>query len=238
MERSYGVKNKMLSGSSLKWIAIVTMFIDHIGAVILEPYLLRGGVDGGTFSRLLQLNTTLRLIGRFAFPIFAFLVVEGFMHTSNLKKYISQLGIFALISEIPFDLAGSGVLLEFTHQNIYFTLFIGLLAIAIFDNFKSLRLMKWLIPIIGMVVGEVLMVDYGAMGVLVIFIFYYFHDDFKLRNLFNGILFLQQMTAVLALIPIQLYNGKRGKQNKYFFYLFYPAHLLLLFFIREYLVFL
>lgn len=245
MEKSHEVNKKPLTGSTLKWIAIISMLIDHIGAFLIEPILLEHGVGlGGIFGGgpalqtspyyfLSQIYTISRLIGRLAFPIFAFLIVEGFLHTRNLKKYIIQMGIFALVSEIPFDLAGSGVILEFSYQNIFFTLFIGLLSIAIFDELGKTSKVKWLVPVLGMVFAELLRTDYSAMGVLVIFIFYYFHDDFKSRNLFNGILFLSQLTAVFSLALIQLYNGRRGKQNKFFFYIFYPAHLALLFLIRQ-----
>lgn len=246
MEKPHILEKKYLTGSTLKWIAIITMFIDHIGAFLIGPYLLENGIfpglnfggaaglEGSHFYMLFQMNLVFRLIGRLAFPIFAFLIVEGFIHTSNFKKYIFQMGIFALISEIPSDLVKSGVILEFTYQNIFFTLLTGLLCIRVFDLFHEKNNMKWLVPIVAMVVSSFLKFDYGAMGVLVIFIFYYFHDDFQSRNLFNGVVLLQQLTGVLALIPIQLYNGKRGKQNKFFFYVFYPAHLFLLFLVKEY----
>lgn len=246
MEKDFVLDKKGLTGSTLKWIAIIAMFIDHIGAFLIGPYLLEHGIfpglnfggaaglEGSHFYILFQINLILRLIGRLAFPIFAFLIVEGFFHTRNLKRYIIQMGIFALISEIPFDLAGSGVILEASHQNIFFTLFTGLLSIAIFDRLDGKTKMKWLVPIIGMFLGNYFSFDYSAIGVLVIFVFYYFHNDFLSRNILNGFLFLQQLTAVFSLIPIQLYNGKRGKQNKYFFYVFYPAHLILLFLVREF----
>ena len=221
------------------------MFIDHVGAFIIGPYLLQHGIfpginfggaaglEGSHLYILFQMNLAFRLIGRLAFPIFAFLIVEGFLHTRNLKKYILQMGIFALISEIAFDLVGSGLILEFDHQNIFFTLFTGLLSIAIFERLNEKPIMKWSVPIVGMFVSSFFRFDYGAMGILVIFVFYYFHDDFKSRNLFNGVLLLQQLTAVFSLFLIQLYNGKRGKQNKFFFYVFYPVHLILLLLIRE-----
>lgn len=220
-------KLKGLSGSSLKWLAIGTMLIDHIGAFILEPLI---GVDADTALITLALIT--RLIGRIAFPIFTFLLVEGFIHTTHLKRYILQLGLFAILSEIPFDLAHSGVMFDFSYQNVFFTLLIGLVVITAFDHFKNHVYMRWLAPIFGMMLATFLRTDYAAIGILIIFVFYYYRDQTLERNILNGILFLLQATAVLALIPIQLYNGQRGKQNKYFFYFFYPVHLLLLSFIR------
>lgn len=228
MQKYTKLNQKGLTGSQLKWVAILTMTIDHVGAFLLEPALVSGLV-GSQFSGL---NMVLRLIGRLAFPLFTFLLVEGFIHTRSVKKYLLQLGIFALFSEIPFDLAKEGVLVEFTYQNIFFTLFIGLLTIALFDRFKEEKYLKWLVLILGMLLAEVLKTDYAAFGILVVFVFYYFHKDKELRNPVVGILLLLQATAIFALVPIQLYNGERGKQNKYFFYLFYPLHLLLFFFIR------
>lgn len=220
-------KTKGLSGSSLKWLAIGTMLIDHIGAFILEP------LTGPSSSQIfLTLALITRLIGRIAFPIFTFLLVEGFIHTNHLKKYVLQLGLFAILSEIPFDLAHSSVMFDFSYQNVFFTLLIGLVVITIFDHLKNHAYTRWLVPIFGMVLATFLQTDYAAIGILIIFVFYYYHDQKLERNILNGILFLLQATAVLALIPIQLYNGQRGKQNKYFFYFFYPVHLLLLFFIR------
>lgn len=228
MEKQNLVKSKELTGSSLKWIAIITMLIDHIGAFILEPYML-----GNTISdKNIMITIIPRLIGRLAFPIFTFLLVEGYMNTRNLKRYIFQMGIFALISEIPFDLASHGVILEFSYQNVFFTLFIGLFTIALFDKFKEMKHIKWLILISGMVIATILKTDYSSIGIVIIFVFYYFHDNKVSRNITIAPLLLLQITAILALIPIELYNGKRGKQNKFFFYIFYPAHLIILFLIR------
>lgn len=222
------MKQRGLTGSHLKWIAIVTMLIDHTGAFLLEPAMVEGLVS----NQFSGLNMGVRLIGRLSFPLFTFLLVEGFTHTQNVKRYLMQLGIFGLVSEVPFDLAKEGVLLDFTYQNIFFTLFIGLLTITLFDQFKEKQYLRWLFLILGMVLAEVLQTDYGAFGIILIFIFYFFHADKELLNPIVALLLLLQTTAIFAIIPIHLYNGKRGKQKKYFFYFFYPVHLILFFFIR------
>ena len=136
---------KGLSGSTLKIIAVVTMLIDHIGAAILARMMMvngLGGIDQSDTTAVMQWysnNTTLfqvyqvmRSIGRIAFPIFCFLLVEGFEHTHDRKKYALRLGLFALISEIPFDLAFSSEVLEFQYQNVFFTLFIGMLTMWVY----------------------------------------------------------------------------------------------------------
>ena len=133
-------KKKGISGSTLKMIAIVTMLIDHIGAAVLARLLMVNGLgelnqtNTDAIMQWLSANgalywtyTIMRMIGRVAFPIFCFLLVEGFLHTHDVKKYAMRLGLFALLSEIPFDLAFSSKILEFNYQNVFFTLFIGLL---------------------------------------------------------------------------------------------------------------
>lgn len=120
---------KGLSGSTLKLIAIITMLIDHIGAAVIARLLIAG--QGS--EMLYKIYYAMRAVGRVAFPIFCFLLVEGFFYTGSRKKYALRLFGFALLSEIPFDLAFSGKTLEFGYQNVFFTLLIGLLTIMLFD---------------------------------------------------------------------------------------------------------
>ena len=115
---------KGLSGSTLKLIAIITMLIDHIGAAVIARLLIAG--QGS--EMLYKIYYAMRAVGRVAFPIFCFLLVEGFFYTGSRKKYALRLFGFALLSEIPFDLAFSGKILEFGYQNVFFTLLIGLLS--------------------------------------------------------------------------------------------------------------
>lgn len=124
-----------LNGCVLKWIAIILMAIDHFGASILENFLLnvwdvsplgdllRDYPD--YWDLVLMADRVIRKIGRPAFPVFCFFIVEGFCHTRNVKNYAVRLGIFALISEVPFDLAIFGTPFHWGHQNVFFTLFLG-----------------------------------------------------------------------------------------------------------------
>lgn len=135
---------ELLSGSTLKWIAIITMLIDHIGAVILE----KGAIGAynqqlstalsyeATFQ-LFQIDHIIRQIGRVAFPIFCFLLVEGFYHTSNRKKYALRLTLFALLSEIPFDIALNGAILEFSYQNVMVTMLLGFLTMWAMETVRQ-----------------------------------------------------------------------------------------------------
>ena len=124
----------VLTSGALKWIALITMFIDHIGAIILEKGAISAYNQGlptalsyDVSLLLSKMDFFIRQIGRISFPIFCFLLVEGFYHTSNRKKYALRLFLFACISEIPFDLCFRGKILEFSYQNVMFTLLIGFL---------------------------------------------------------------------------------------------------------------
>lgn len=232
------------SGSTLKIIAIVTMLIDHIGASLIGPMrqLLPPPSQLGNLCRIIYPH--MRQIGRLAFPIFCFLLVEGFLHTSNVKKYAFRLFLFALISELPFDYAFSNHLIYQSHQNVYFTLWIGLLVMmgmsyfeyrgsqSKFDPYINL-LMQILIAAGGLLFARFLHTDYSYKGVFLIIVLYSLRLDRKLQAIFGAIAISWEAAAPLAFLPIWFYNGKRGRQMKYFFYWFYPVHLLILGFLRH-----
>lgn len=229
-----------IDGGTLKWIAIITMAIDHLGASLLEVFVLNGfGTSplGGYFyepwEQIYQVDRIIRLVGRIAFPIFCFLLVEGFLHTRNVKKYAVRLGLFALVSEIPFNLAVRNRLLFPEHQNVFFTLLIGLLVIWAMKDFsvKERTLQGWIraaaVTVAGSAAAELLGTDYGVWGVLLIVILYVLRENRTTQCLAGAALFSWEYTAPLAFVPIWFYNGKRGRQHKWFFYWFYPVHLLL-----------
>lgn len=241
---------KGISGSAIKWIALTTMLIDHIGAVVLQRMMNAQGYAEaasaqdvtalaswtGTHRGLFYTYLMLRLIGRIAFPLFCFLLVEGFQKTRDVRKYMARLAVFALISEVPFDLAVSGTVVDFSHQNVYFTLLIGLLFLYICDELmKKQKKGIWLVGAMfgTMLLAEVLHTDYASIGVLVIIIFYLFRMERMKSGIFACALLafagLDEIVSFLSLIPIKLYNGERGRQMKYFFYAFYPVHLLVLY---------
>lgn len=222
---------KGLTGAQLKWIAIITMVIDHIGAVVLEPYLTMLGLNpfGGFTSPLIVLYWILRLIGRLSFPIFGFLLVQGFIHTSNVWKYLLMLIGFSIISEIPFDLATNNVLLELSYQNIFFTLSLALILMVL--SKEQPNWIRIIIFIIGGLINEfILKADYGFYGILMIGGLYLLNNKTDLRNIFVFMVGLSQFTQGLSVLFINAYNGLRGNQYKYFFYLFYPIHLIILYF--------
>ncbi len=234
-------KLKCLSAAHLKMIAMVCMLLDHIWATS----------SGG------QLWMT--AVGRIAFPIFAFQVAEGYAHTRNFKRYLLRMFLFALVSEIPFNLMNGGWWIGPLHQNVMFTFCIALLMIRLIDKFRDrhwvLRILMVLVALVlGYLLGFITFVDYFGYGVLMVLVFWLFREvrfgwliqlaamiyiNFELVGgmgydfaLFGATKFLPiQGFAVLALIPIWLYNGKQGIRSRWFryaVYVFYPAHLLIL----------
>ena len=230
-----------MSAFVLKIIAMITMFCDH------SSYLL--------FGRFSALN----YIGRIAFPIFAFQITEGYIHTKNLKKYFIRLFLFAIISQAPFMLFRSFFTSGFA-LNVLFTLFLGLLSIFVYDKLNKIecpnKALHYLYSILGIisailisVIAQYLNCDYGAFGIAIIFIFFLFKNKRLLMNIgiilsiiiyyWNGLQnpssFLTYLVIVIfTCIPlafINLYNNKKGKDMKYFLYLFYPIHLLILYFL-------
>lgn len=217
-----------ISAAVLKWIAVVTMLIDHFAAAVYWQ------MEGRSYD----VYFVMRKIGRIAFPIYCFLLVEGFFHTRDVKKYLRNCLLFAVISEIPFDMAIFGSIVYPQGQNVYFTLCIGLGALIMLDQFRGKYegryvLLRLLIIVLSAYVGEVLDVDYHWKGVLFIIMFYYIRDMQEwIRNLAVIGAFAYEVTAPLAVIPIHFYNGERGRQMKYLFYAIYPLHLLVFGLIR------
>jgi hypothetical protein len=224
---------KMLSGSTLKIIAIVLMLIDHIGAVILYYGFLNNPVSMPlNYPQIFQLYSILRFIGRSSFPIFCFLLVQGFIYTSNRSRYALRLLLFALVSEIPFDLAIWNTVTTLEHQNVFLTLFIGFCVIWAIDTVSDNILLQLLIMALGGALAYVLHTDYSYWGILLISALYLFRHNIGLQTLAGCVSLFWEAPACLAFIPINMYNGKRGLSLKYFFYLFYPVHLLMLYIIR------
>ena len=209
----------MITLFTLKIIAIITMFLDHYYRII-------GGPEW------------LSMLGRLAFPIFAFSISEGYSHTKNVNKYLMRLLNFAIIIQLPNFLGFQEYPL-----NIFFTLALGLFCLEILDNNKINIVVRYIVVLYLCFLAEKTGLDYGAYGVILIILFN------KLRNnkLYIFIAFLAlnlvilkignlseiQIYSIFSLIPIFLYNGKKGYGMKYFFYLFYPLHFIFLYFLNE-----
>ena len=228
------MEKKGLSQETLKLIACVTMLIDHVGAVLLPSVI------------------WLRAIGRLAFPIYCFLLAEGFHYTKSRKKYALRLFIGMLLSEIPFDLAFFRRP-WWGYKSVMVTLFIALLMMWALDKIPSLWL-KCLAALPFCLAAELLHTDYAGAGVMVAALFYLTREHPK-RHLIQGlgmiilcyliggmeisvgpVCFPIELLAVLALVPLWLYQGKKRTASRalqWGFYPFYPVHLLALWFISS-----
>ena len=225
-----------LSGTALKMIAVITMLIDHIGAVIVQRTQMFEQFASPEWLWLNQSYEMLRDVGRLAFPIFCFLLVEGFLHTRNEKKYLIRMVLFALISEIPFNLALTGNLMDRRFQNVYWELSLGLVVLMLMRWAEKGRLPALLsfiykvsVTVAAMLLAELLCFDYGLYGILSIAILYLFRSNRLSQALAGGVSFSWELPAPVAFLAVACYNGKRGRGLKYPFYIFYPAHLLILY---------
>ncbi len=250
---SFHDKLKFINTFWLKIIAIVTMTIDHAGIAFGLTYnsTFGGHFLSGTLS--LERYELLRSIGRIAFPIFCYLIVEGLFHTRNVIKYCIRLFVFALASQVPFSLLLYGKPYVINGGlNVYFTLFLGLVTITVLDfsvkQYKSEEIptiFTFVPPIIlafgTMYIAEFLRTDYDSVGIMFILLFYIFrkHPILLCLGLYAVIYNFSndmELYALWALIPILLHNGKKGPGLKYFFYLYYPLHMLLLFLLNQYAI--
>lgn len=219
------MKEKVFSQEGLKVMACITMLIDHIGATIIP-------------------DMNLRIIGRLAFPIYCFLLVEGIRHTRDVEKYAKRLAVGALLSELPFDLLFFGWF-TWEHQSVMVTLLLGVIAVAWGRKKKN----YWLPFAVCFFAAEFLNTDYGGWGVALICMFaitaempwrhilqlaglalvFWCMDSYVLS--FDGLRIPIQFFGLPALIPIWLYSGRKLTHNRatqWAFYLFYPVHLTVL----------
>ena len=221
-------KLRILDGTSLKLIAMISMVFDHVGDMFFPGAL------------------WMRMIGRLAMPLFSFCIAEGYAHTKNKQRYLLRMGVFALVSEIPFDLAFESRV-GLGHQNIMLSFFLAILALMLFDRIrgegKEHAAGKTLLGILCVcavaVLALVLRADYTLFAVLAVFLFYVLRNRHPLLRCGVGVGFLALTRTVgyyratgLSLIPLLLYNGKRGRGLKWLFYAFYPGHLLLLYLLK------
>ena len=227
-----------INANQLRGLAMFLMLLDHLWATLVPG------------------NFWMTYLGRLAFPIFAFQISEGFFHSADRKRYAKRLLLFALLSEVPFDLIYGGTVLYPFHQNVMFTLLLGLLACCAIDRARRERtaraVLRGALSVAGLfLLSLVGMVDYGWKGFATVVAFYLLRDfplawlaQIAALVLLNIVLFKGQTIpllgwdfptqgfAVLSLLPIWLYNGRRGgggKALQYAFYAFYPVHMLVLY---------
>jgi len=225
-----------ITSAVLHLLAMVFMLCDHLWATIVPG------------------NDWLTVIGRIAYPIFAFMIVEGYFHTKSLKKYVLRLLVFAILSEIPFNLMMGSRVTYIVHQNVLWTFLIGIG--LIFVNEKAKKTGKMFVRILvgigtvvlGFVLGLITFADYHYVGVFTILVFYFFRGrkwwnylgqlvalaylnievlsglSYEVNLFGNTYFIVQQGFALLALIPIWLYRGKQGFHNKAWQYICYAFY--------------
>ena len=207
-----------MTAFTLKIIALASMLIDHVGVF--------GGPD------------FFRLIGRLAFPIFVYLLAEGFRHTKSPEQFLARLLAFAVISEIPFDIAFNERIDFFADTNIFYTLFLGGAAITVYRAMKKFH-GEEIVAVFAALgfawLAEIFGADYGAFGVAFIFLMYVTPTKLRLATmaimciLGNSGVFI--LAALASVLPVAFYNGNRGLKLKWLFYTAYPVHLLVLTFL-------
>ena len=221
-----------LDGTMLKIIAMVSMVFDHAGDVFFPDMLWP------------------RMVGRLAMPLFSFCIAEGYIHTRDKNKYLLRMGIFALVSEVPFDLAFEGNI-NLTHQNIMLTFFLSILALRLFDLIRGNRkedsgkysIGKTILGSLAVIamagVSLAVKADYTIFAVISVFLFYLLKDTKIYIRSGVGVAFLAltrtmgyYCTTCISIIPLLLYNGKKGNGLKWLFYAFYPGHMLLLYVLK------
>lgn len=227
-------KLQILNGAQLKYLAFISMLIDHVNNAIITPML-----DGEGF--LLHLSNIFSILGRIAFPVFVFFIVEGFFKTSNRKKYLGQLLIFGAISEVPFDMFTSKVYYNPNWNNMMFTLALSLITIWLIDFLKEKLHNKifWyalsiIIVVIFSLLAMQLSLDYDYHAVVAAYIFYVFYNKPILGAGLGYLSIIKELYSFLGFALTIMYNGQRGKQYKWLNYLFYPVHLLILGTLRFY----
>ena len=235
-----------LNANTLRLLAFGLMLLDHLWASIVPG------------------NDWMTWLGRMALPIFAFQIAEGFFHTSDVNRYMKRLALFAVITEVPFNLFLCGSPFFPFHQNVLWTLLLGLAAIRALERARQEKTVLALLRGVALAglccfLATICFMDYGALGVATVLLFYllrgfplawlaqlvamvllheiWFKGQFIPVELFgHSFEFVVQGFAVAALIPIWLYNGKKGiggKAAQYAAYAFYPGHLLILYLMMQ-----
>lgn len=225
--------DRSLDGTQLKQLACLFMLADHIGAALLAP---AWGVSPASAAlppgsgAAGMVYILLRGVGRLAFPLFCFLLTEGYTHTHSPGRYAARLGLFALISEPVFDWAFFGQIFWPGHQNVYGTLALGMLALLCLDKAPA-RWMGWLGAVACGLCAQLLATDYGLLGVGLIVGLYLTRQDRQQQGIWGAALTFYQLPAPLAFLLTARYDGQRGRCSpvqRWFYYWFYPLHLLAL----------
>ena len=229
-------KYKILSGSVLKLIACISMLSDHLAKFYFSRFSWANAVWFTIAGKSISLLQLMLMFGRFAFPLFVFLLVEGFLNTRNRKKYGLSLFVLALLSEIPFNLMNGDALL-FPKQNVMFTLLLGYLAMCSLEYFKNKPVVSLLLLLLMFFVTRYMQADYRTAGFVFILLIYGLRKEKVIQCVAAPVLLQMKAMVCLSLLLTCLYNGRRGFIKtlflKYLFYAFYPLHMLIIYFLAR-----
>lgn len=242
-----------VTADGLKIFAVIIMLIQNIGITIVEKGLIQ--LDQYTQAELSQamaedshlmvlagVGSVMQLIGGLAVPVFAFLLVEGFQKTSSYSKYLLSMVVFALISEIPYDLANSQKFVDWSSQNALVTMCICLLMLYFLKLLESRKgiiyvIARFTIVICGVVWVTLFRAQYGLCMILLVAIFYLFYTRNALKTVLGMLASLLYVTGPLSFYGIWCYTEERkDKLPKYAYYIFYPLHLLVLGLITKFIL--
>lgn len=248
--RGFGLRTPNITADGLKIFAGFIMLVQSIGIIVVEKGMIQ--LDSYTQAELSQaladdselmfiagLGSVLQLIGGLAVPVFAFLLVEGFRHTSSYAGYLLAMVIFALLSELPYDWANSSKMVDWSGQNALVTMCICLLMLY-FLRMAAQKgsilhgMAQWLIVLCAIFWVTICRAEYGLCMVLLVAVFYIFYTRNILKTILGGIISLLYVTGPLAFYAIWFYNEERRDiVPKYVYYIFYPLHLLVLGILRH-----
>ena len=232
---------KFLSSSMLKLIAIAAMLSGHITKFYFNHFTwVKATWPTSTLftiaGKAISFHQLLLMFGKFAFPLFAFMLIIGFEKTHDRKKYGIRLFILALISEIPFDLMIYRTVYYPEHNNVIITLFLGFLALCSLEYFKKNRIISFLVVLGLFFASRYLNADFRTGGFLFILLLYGLRKEKILQCIIPPVLLPMKAMVFLSLVLTAFYNGKRGFKTpflKYFFYAFYPLHMLIIYFLAR-----
>lgn len=229
-----------VTAATLKWYGCITMLFYTLSMSVIQNGMLHVNRYSNTVLRemwaadpeLMMLSSwaaVFQLLGGLAIPVFAFLLVEGFLHTKNYRNYLLRMAVFAVISEIPYDLAMSSTLFDWGSQNMLLTLTVCLVMLYGLKMFEASRLVQGLIVIAAVFWSSLVKSQFGLCMVLLVAVYYILRKNPKAKMWLGGIIGLLYITGPISNFVLSRYNGELGKTwNKYGFYCLYPLHLLVL----------
>lgn len=228
-----------VTAATLKWYGCITMLFYAISMSVIQNGMLHvSRFSNGELRQMWTANTDLmvlsswaavfQLLGGLAVPVFAFLLVEGFLHTKSFRRYLLRMLLFALVSEVPFDFAMDGKLLDWTQQNMLFTLVVGLIMLYGMKTFSASRVAQVLIAIAAVFWCALMKTQFGLCMILLAAVYYLLRDQ-KAKLWVGGVISLMYVTGPVSVFLLKRYNGQLGdRPNKYLFYCLYPLSLLIL----------